>query len=67
MASAHDELISVLVPYSRGDLVSIAHERALIVLEEHGEDGTRIDMQAGSAYASMFEAFRVEVQSPIDA
>ena len=37
VASAHDELISVLVPYSRGDLVSIAHERALIVLEEHGE------------------------------
>ncbi len=67
VASAHDELISVLVPYSRGDLVSIAHERALIVLEEHGEDGTRIDMQIGPAYASMFEAFRVEVQSPIDA
>ena len=55
VASAHDELISVLVPYSRGDLVSI------------GEDGTRIDMQIGPAYASMFEAFRVEVQSPIDA
>lgn len=60
VASAHDELIRVLVPYDRGDLVSTAHERAQIVFEEHCEDGTRIDMQIGKAYASMFEKFRID-------
>lgn len=60
VASAHDRLVSVLVPYDRGDLVSIAHERALIVREEHGESGTRIDMQIGPAYAPLFDTFLIE-------
>lgn len=60
VASAHDRLVRVLVPYDRGDLVSIAHERALIVREEHGESGTRIDMQIGPAYAPLFDTFLIE-------
>lgn len=60
VASARDELLKVLVPYGRGDLVSVAHERASIVREEHDENGTRIDMLIGPAYAALFDGFHVE-------
>lgn len=59
VASAHDELLRVLVPYERGDLVSVAHERASIVREEHDGDGTRIDMLIGPAYAPLFADFLI--------
>ena len=36
----------VVIPYERGDLVSVAHERCHILSEKHGEDGTRIVMLA---------------------
>lgn len=60
MAAARDEQVDVLIPYQRGDLVSKAHERCLIVSEEHTEDGTRISMMVPHAFASDFEAFRAE-------
>lgn len=60
MAAAQDEQVDVLIPYQRGDLVSKAHERCLIVSEEHREDGTRISMMVPHAFASDFEAFRAE-------
>lgn len=60
MAAAQDEQVDVLIPYQRGDLVSKAHERCLIVNEEHTEDGTRISMMVPKAFASDFEAFRAE-------
>ena len=60
MAAAQDEQVEVLIPYQRGDLVSEAHERCLIVSEEHTEDGTRISMMVPHAFASDFEAFRAE-------
>ncbi len=56
-ASSRDKLLKVLVPYERGDLVSVAHERASIVREEHDENGTRIDMLISPAYAALFDGF----------
>jgi GTP-binding protein HflX len=35
--------ISVLLPFERGDLVSLIHERGLIEEESHGADGTYIE------------------------
>ena len=49
----------MLVPYRRGDLVSLAHERCRILEESHEEDGTRITMLAGPAYAALFGDFVV--------
>lgn len=57
VASSRDKLLKVLVPYERGDLVSVAHERASIVREEHDENGTRIDMLISPAYAALFDGF----------
>lgn len=59
VASAHDAIISVLIPYERGDLVSVAHERGFIVREEHSEGGTIIDMRISPSYASLFEKFLI--------
>ena len=44
VAASRDELVDVVVPYKRGDLVALAHKRCHIVLEEHKEDGTHLVM-----------------------
>ena len=56
-ASSADRLMEVLIPYTRGDLVSLAHERCHIVSEAHEEYGTRITMRVGSSYQGSFENF----------
>ena len=58
-ASSRDERLEVVIPYGRGDLVSVAHERCHILSETHEEDGTRIVMLAGPAYAGTFKQFAV--------
>ncbi len=59
-AAAADAHLEVLIPYQRGDLVSVAHERCHIVSETHEEAGTRLVLLAGPAYVGVFEPFRVE-------
>ncbi|MEY8461184.1 GTPase HflX [Eggerthellaceae bacterium 24-137] len=56
-ASSADAKLDVVIPYQRGDLVSLAHERCHIISETHEADGTHIQMLAGPAYASAFDAF----------
>lgn len=34
--------VDILVPYSRGDLVSLVHEHGFLELEEHNEEGTHL-------------------------
>lgn len=58
-ASSTDAKLDVLIPYQRGDLVSLAHERCHIISEDHGADGTRIQMLAAPAFASAFAPFAV--------
>lgn len=57
VASAHDEHLDVLIPYDRGDLVSVAHERCHILSEEHIETGTHLTMLAAPSYAGLFRPF----------
>lgn len=57
VAAAQDRLISVVIPYTHGDLVSFAHERASIVSEDHDEAGTHITMRINPTLSSRFEAF----------
>lgn len=63
VAAAHDEHLDVLVPYHRGDLVSVAHERCRILSEEHEETGTHIVMLAPPSYAGLFRPFALETAS----
>ncbi len=57
VASGCDEQLEVLIPYRRGDLVSLAHERCRILTEEHEEEGTRIVMLAAPSFASQFKEY----------
>lgn len=57
VASAQDEHLDVLIPYNRGDLVSVAHERCHILSETHKEAGTHIIMLAAPSYAGLFRPF----------
>lgn len=59
VASAHDEHLDVVIPYNRGDLVSIAHERCHIVSESHEEQGTHLIMLAAPSYAGLFRSYVV--------
>ena len=49
--------LTVLVPYTRGDLVQLAHERAHVVSEHHTEEGTRLVLQASSEVSSRLSEF----------
>lgn len=49
--------LEVLIPYTRGDLVQVAHERGHVISEEHAEDGTRLVLRAGVETASQFREF----------
>jgi GTPase len=59
--------LTLLVPYDRGDIVGLAHEKAQVVAEEHTETGTRLVVRAPSAVAGRLEPFaehRVESDPP---
>lgn len=56
-ASAADIKLDVIIPYQRGDLVSLAHERCHIISEDHEADGTHIQMLVGPAHMATFLPF----------
>jgi GTP-binding protein HflX len=55
--------VSVVIPYTRGDLVRTAHEHAQILSETHGEDGTRLVLRVPPELATQFEPFADEPAS----
>lgn len=59
-AASSDKLVEVLIPYNRGDLVSLAHQRCHIVGETYEEQGTMISMLVPSSYQTTFESFEVQ-------
>ena len=63
-ASSADAKLDVLVPYQRGDLVSLAHERCHIISESHEATGTRLQLLAAPAFVSAFSPYLV---SDVDA
>lgn len=57
IASQRDQAVTALVPYERGDLVRLAHERGHILTEEHTEVGTRLTFVAPEAVTARFGDF----------
>jgi len=47
--------IDVLIPYSRGDLVALAHEKGIVEHEEHGSQGTRVKGRVPPQIAASFQ------------
>ncbi|MEJ5310245.1 MAG: GTPase HflX [Anaerolineae bacterium] len=50
--------VDVVIPFDRGELVGLFHERGLIDKEEYRETGTRIVGRLPEVLALQFEAFR---------
>jgi GTPase len=51
--------VRVLLPYSRGDLVSRVHENGEIATEEHTADGTLLDAMVSSDLAGLLSPYAV--------
>ena len=49
--------VDVLVPYTRGDLVSALHERGRVITAEHEADGTRIRALVTPEFAGSLAAY----------
>jgi GTP-binding protein HflX len=60
IAAQGDASLVILVPYDRGELVRLAHERAHILEEEHTPEGTRLSIVAPAEVAARFEEFRAD-------
>ena len=58
-ASSADRLMEVLIPYSKGNLVSLAHERCHIIAEEYAGEGTKLTMLVGHAYVEGFTDYLI--------
>ena len=59
-AGSVDTLMDVIIPYSKGDLVSLAHERCSIISEQHEEGGTHRLLQVPPEYTARYAPFLIE-------
>lgn len=57
-ADAASELLEVLIPFDKGNLVQLAHEHANILSEEYTEHGTALSMQISKELVSRFAPYR---------
>ena len=58
-AATRDSLQDVLIPYSRGDLVALAHTRCQILSEEYEEGGTHLVMRTSREFEHTFKQFEM--------
>lgn len=56
--------LTLLVPYTRGDIVRMAHARAQVIAEEHTAEGTRLTVRAPSELVDVLREF--ESAAPSD-
>ncbi|HUM36975.1 MAG TPA: GTPase HflX, partial [Anaerolineae bacterium] len=54
--------VKVQLPFDRGDLVSLFHERGLIQTEEYQEQGTYIVGRIPHTLLPQFEAYQVKAR-----
>ena len=57
VASSQEEILELLIPYSRGDMVSYAHQRCTILNEEYKDTGTLLTVRAGAQAVAKLKAF----------
>ncbi len=56
-AAATETYMEVVIPYGKGDLVSLGHNSCTIVSEEYKEDGTHISLRVPSALMAYFKPY----------
>lgn len=60
VASAQDRLMKVMIPYDKGNLVSVAHQRCHVLQTEHCDSGTLLTMRCGKHFVQQFEDYEVQ-------
>lgn len=63
-AARSARVLEVVVPYTRGDLVRLAHVQGRIIAEEHAAEGTRLVVQLPALTAEAFAAYVVTPDEP---
>ncbi len=58
--AASDVTMHVTIPYSRGELVELAHDKCTIVSVRYGEQGTEIDLKCPESLVSRFSEYRTD-------
>lgn len=58
-ASASDKVMNVLLPFERGELLSLAHRRAFVASERYTDQGVELVVRVPESLASKFEEFQV--------
>ena len=53
-------MVSLLIPYDRGDLVALLHEQAIINQETHEADGTHLEVYVPAHLKGLVERYRLE-------
>lgn len=62
-AEAHQVLLEVLIPFTRGDLVSFAHKRCSILSEEYTDQGTKMSVRVSPEFSGQFKEFILDSES----
>lgn len=58
-ASRNSHTLTVLVPYTRGEMVQMAHERTQVISEHHTADGTQLVLRVPAELVERFSEFMV--------
>jgi GTP-binding protein HflX len=56
-------VLTVLVPYDRGDLVARIHQRGEVVATDHGDDGTLLRVRVDEVLAAELARYAITVSS----
>jgi GTP-binding protein HflX len=56
-ADAASELLRVLIPFDKGALVQLAHEKTALLSEEYREDGTLLELRVAKELAGKFRPY----------
>ena len=57
---AQSKVIELDIPFSRGDILAAVHREGEVLLEEHGDHGTRVQVRVDKAGAARFDNWVVE-------
>lgn len=59
VAASKDEHMRVLIPFNRGELVSLAHERCQVTHESYTDQGTILEMRVQKGFVKDFAPYRL--------
>lgn len=58
-AASKDAMLSLLIPFDRGDLTSLAHRRCHVIVEEYTDVGVAMTVRVPSELAGKFEPYLI--------